>query len=99
MRLEFHPEAREELEAAADFYHARQGGLELRFLDSVDRCLSRILAAPESFRRFDGEIQRALVSVFPYAILFVVSRDRIFVLAVMHCIRPLTGYWKGRAIL
>jgi len=84
MKLEFHPEALAEFEAAADFYHLRQPGLELRFLDSVDRCTSSIKAAPQRFRKFDGEIRRALVSV-----------DRIFVLAVMHCNRE-PGYWKGR---
>ncbi len=31
MKLEFHPEAVAEFEAAADFYHSRQPGLELRF--------------------------------------------------------------------
>jgi len=95
MKLEFHPEALAEFEAAADFYHLRQPGLELRFLDSVDRCTSSIKAAPQRFRTFDGEIRRALVSVFPYAVLFSVSPDRIFVLAVMHCNRE-PGYWKGR---
>jgi plasmid stabilization system protein ParE len=95
MNLEFHPEAAAEFEAAADFYHSRQPGLERRFLDSVERCTTKIKAAPQRFRKFDGEIRRALVSVFPYAILFSVSPDRIFVLAVMHCSRE-PGYWRNR---
>lgn len=95
MKLEFHPEAAEEFEAAADFYHSRQPGLEVRFLDSVERCTSKIKASPQRFRKFDGEVRRALVSVFPYAVLFSASSDRIFVLAVMHCSRE-PGYWRDR---
>jgi hypothetical protein len=54
MNLEFHPEAAAEFEAAADFYHSRQPGLERRFLDSVERCTTKIKAAPQRFRKFDG---------------------------------------------
>ena len=95
MNLEFHPEAAAEFEAAADFYSSRQPGLELRFLDSVDRCMSKIIEAPHRFRKFDGEIRRALVSVFPYAVLFFIKSDKVFVLAVMHCSRE-PGYWQNR---
>ncbi len=95
MKLEFHPEALAEFESAADFYHSRQLGLGSRFLDSVDRCTSKIKADPQRFRKFDKEIRRALVAVFPYAILFFVRSDRIFILAVMHCSRE-PGYWKDR---
>jgi len=41
--------------------------------------------APERFRRFDGEIRRVLVHVFPYAVLYTIGEGVIHIIAVMHC--------------
>jgi len=95
MNYEFHPDALAEFEAAADFYQARQPELEIRFLDAVHSVLRQIGEAPERWRFFDREIRRALVHVFPFAVLYSVERDRIYVIAVMHCSRQ-PGYWKDR---
>jgi len=51
---------------------------------------------PELHRKFDGEIRRVLVRVFPYAVLYSIEEGFIYILAVMHCARE-PGYWRGRA--
>ena len=95
MRYEFHPEALAELEEAADFYAERQQGLGVRYLDAVHSAIRRILEDPSRCRRFDGDIRRYLVHVFPYAMLYTFERDWIYIIAVMHCSRE-PGYWKSR---
>jgi hypothetical protein len=46
MRVEFHPEALEEYDAAAHFYARQQSGLDLRFIASVENALGVILEDP-----------------------------------------------------
>ncbi len=96
MRYGFHPEALAEFEAAADFYSERQSGLELRFIDAVQSAIRRASDSPERWRVFEGEIRRVLVHVFPYAVLYSIEPDCIYIIAVMHCSRK-PGYWKTRA--
>ena len=95
MRFEFHPEALVEFEAAADFYAERQAGLEIRFLDVIYSAIGSACRAPQRWRKCDGEIRRALVHVFPYAVLYSVEDGFLYVIAVMHCSRE-PGYWKSR---
>jgi len=73
MKFVFHPEALFELEAAADFFADRQKGLEIRFIDAVYSAIHRACDAPERWRRFDGDIRRLLVHVFPYAVLYSIE--------------------------
>ncbi len=95
MNYEFHPEALAEYEDAAAYYASCQPGLELRFLEAVQDSIPRVCEAPERWRTFDGEIRRCLVHVFPYAVLYSIEKDFVYILAVMHCARE-PGYWKGR---
>jgi len=46
MRYEFHPDALGELREAAQYYAIREVGLDLRFVDSVEETIGRILEAP-----------------------------------------------------
>jgi len=96
MKYAFHPEALAEFEASADFYSERQTGLEFRFIDAVQSAVRRISDSPERWRIFDGEIRRVLVHVFPYAVLYSIEPDRIYIIAIMHSSRK-PGYWKTRA--
>lgn len=95
MNYEFHPEALTEFEKAADYYCQQQPGLEQRFIDAVLQGIRVIVDAPDTWRVFDGDIRRVLLKVFPYAILYSIEPDRIYIIAVMHCHRK-PGYWKER---
>lgn len=95
MRYEFHPEALAEFEDAAVFYASRQQGLQIRFIDAVETAIRHICDSPERWRRFDGDIHRYLVHVFPYAVLYSIEGDFIYIIGVMHCSRK-PGYWKTR---
>lgn len=55
MRLVSHPEAAEELAAAALWYEERQPGLGNDFLDQFEHTLRRIVAEPERWRKIRGE--------------------------------------------
>jgi toxin ParE1/3/4 len=95
MRYEFHPDALEELKRAAEYYAAREASLGLRFIESVEEALERIVEAPTRWRVIEEDVHRCLTHVFPHGILYTIERDFVLILAVMHCSRE-PGYWKRR---
>lgn len=59
----------------------------------MEDAVRRISAAPTRWRIVEEDIR--LLRVFPYAVLYTIERDRVLVVAVMHCSRK-PGYWKAR---
>jgi len=95
MRVVSHPEADEELRAAALWYDERQPGLGDDFLDQYERTLSRIVARPERWRKVRGDNRKLNFDRFPYAIVYSTSTDTIHTKAVQH-LRRRPFYWKNR---
>ena len=93
--VEFHPEAVAELEASVRFYEQQQSGLGERFLAAIEFALAGVADSPLTWPVLERDVRRRLSRVFPYAILYAVEPDRIFVLAVMHC-HQMPGYWRSR---
>lgn len=80
----FRPIARLELDEAMDWYRQQKEGLHAEFKDAADQMLERIAAAPLRFGPVRGEVRRALLRRFPYAIHFVPEPNAIIVLALFH---------------
>lgn len=97
MKLIFHPEAEEEYNSATEYYAARERGLDLRFVDCVDRTIRLILEDPLRWRRIDGDARRSLTPVFPFAVIYIEKGGCVYVMAVMHTSRQ-PGYWRSRRI-
>jgi hypothetical protein len=95
MRVVSHPEADEELEAAALWYEERQPGLGEIFLDQFENTLRRILSEPERWRKIQGENRKLNFHQFPYSIVYSVSVDALYIKAVMHLHRR-PFYWVSR---
>lgn len=95
MRVVSHPEADEELEAAAHWYEERQPGLGDIFLDQFENALRRILSEPERGRKIQGENRKLNFHQFPHAIVYSVGGDTLYIKAVMHLHRR-PFYWAGR---
>jgi hypothetical protein len=76
MRVVSHPEADEELEAAALWYDERQEGLGEDFLEKFERTLRRILTAPERWSKIRGDNRKLNFQRFPYAIVYSVRTTR-----------------------
>ena len=95
MRYEFHPEALEDYQAAADWYAQRGTALALRFVDAIEDAIRKAAEAPERWRIIEEDVHRCLTRVFPYGILYTIEPEFILVVAVMHCSRE-PGYWRHR---
>jgi toxin ParE2 len=92
----FHPEARAEMRESFEFYEARLGGLGLRFLSAVEQTVERISTHPEAGAPLASEFRKRIVSGFPYNIIYRVSEDYIYLVAVAHHHRR-PGYWRDRS--
>lgn len=95
MRVLRHPEVPQELEAAAIWYEERQRGLGSDFLEEYQATLGRILNEPERWRKIRGDNRKLNFRRFPYAIVYSVHLDAIWLKAVMHLHRR-PFYWLPR---
>lgn len=80
----FRPLARLELDEAMGWYEKQKAGLGVELKEAVDQMLERIAEKPGRFRLMRGEVRRALLRRFPYAIHFLPEPHAIVVLAVFH---------------
>jgi plasmid stabilization system protein ParE len=97
MKLEFHPDAEMELIEAASYYEARVAGLGERLGREVRRTTALLLEHPEVGSKIEPDLRRFALDRFPYTIIYSVSRDVLYVLAVAHQSRR-PGYWRSRTI-
>ncbi|ESS70804.1 plasmid stabilization system [Methyloglobulus morosus KoM1] len=95
MKFYFHPQAREELEQAIQFYKSQQAGLEKRFLEAVDDAITRVCRNPLIYRKIDESARKCRLLHFPYAVIFRLASEQIEIVAIMH-IRRQPDYWKNR---
>ena len=94
--LEFHPLARREADEAHDFYEDVLPGLGLAFADDLEAAIERMSQFPEGHPLISARVRRKLLVRFPYGVLYSVTRDGLFIIAVMHQKRH-PDYWKKRA--
>lgn len=98
--VRFAPESVEELADAAAWYDTQRQGLAQQFLDEIERVLLTIRTRPPSFPRLRDmppglPIRRALLSRFPYGLLFLELAEEIRIVAVAHAKRA-PDYWLNR---
>jgi len=69
------------------WYEEQGKGLGEKFLAAVNAVFDAIERYPEMFSRIHGEVRRAVVSHFPYAVFYRVESKRVVVLTVLHTAR------------
>ncbi len=76
-----------DLGAGFDWYEEQRPGLGEQFLSAVRSTLESIELYPELFISVHGDVRRAIVSRFPFAIFYLVEPRRVVVLRVLHTAR------------
>lgn len=79
-------------------YEGEQPGLGERFSREVTATVASIELTPKRFAKYEGkrlryECRRALLTDFPYLIVYQISNEIIRVIAVAHSSRE-PGYWE-----
>ena len=90
-----HPEVPHELETAALWYEQRQPCLGSDFLEEYRTALAQILSEPERWRKIRGDNRKLNFHRFPYAIVYSIEADALYIKAVMHLHRR-PSYWSRR---
>lgn len=96
MKFTLHPEAEEDLRAAARYYREHAGGSFSRaLLAEFERCVELLLRHPRLGTLWRNDRRRLILQHFPFSIVYSVHDDGIRILAVAHHSRR-PEYWRGR---
>ena len=79
------PEADRDLLEAAEWYEEQQKGLGGKFIDEVEELLGYLETNPLLFPIKYKEVRQAILTRFPYVILFRIESKTVIVLAVFNC--------------
>jgi plasmid stabilization system protein ParE len=95
MRIEFHPEALLELEAAQAWYRERDLLFATAFVAEVVRATTEISNHPDRFPRTRGNERCLVLRRFPFSSIYRIQGNTVFVTAVVHQ-RRRPNYWRTR---
>ena len=88
------PEAKDEFDAAADWYE-QQTGRGVEFVARVRDVLQRISVNPRLHGFVYQDVRKAVVQRFPFIMLYREDQGEILVIAVFHTSRDPT-VWQSR---
>jgi len=95
MKYSFHPSAKIELQKAINYYEECQPGLGLEFAREIYSTIQRIIHFPEAWSKLSKNTRRCLTNRFPYGVIYQITEDEIFIIAIMQLNRE-PDYWKKR---
>lgn len=95
MKYSFHDEAEKELNDAIDYYNECQDGLGFEFVEEVYSSIQNILLFPHAWNPLSPNTRRCMTNRFPYGVIYQITAEEIFIIAVMQLNRE-PGYWKNR---
>ena len=87
--------AKADFDAAVEWYATRSESVALHFAAAVADTVQRVSRDPERFALINGMHRQALVTRFPYRLIFLVDGNMIAVVAIAHHSRR-PGYWRHR---
>jgi toxin ParE1/3/4 len=95
MKLEFHPEAEQELLEAVSYYEAEVPGLGERFDAEIRIASALLLEYPEIGPRIDVALRKLVLDRFPYYLIYSLFSETIYIVAAAHERRK-PDYWQKR---
>jgi plasmid stabilization system protein ParE len=91
----FRPDARAEFDDAADWYEQRRPGLGPVFTEAVQDILDSIAAMPRMHAVVYKDVRKAVVSGYPYIVLYREDQGTLLVVSVFHTSRD-PADWQSR---
>jgi hypothetical protein len=95
-RLTVERGAQTEIAEAAAWYAERRADLREQFLAAVEGALDAVEQNPLQYQIVQDDVRRVLVWPFPYALLYSVWQDMVFVTVCVHTSRD-PEYWQTRS--
>lgn len=95
MTVRFAEAARREFRDAALYYEDQRQGLGTEFTNAIHEAIDEILAFPKAFARIEAEVRKCAARRFPYAVIYSLEGEEVWIVAIMHQHRD-PEYWKER---
>jgi len=95
VRTIHHALAHQELVEAYEWYESEQEGLGKEFSREIYVVLEELAEHPLRYPIIYPRARRRVIKRFPYAIIYEIKPDHIFIVAIMHTSRS-PGYWRSR---
>lgn len=95
LSLRLLPEARAEFDEAADWYEQKKAGLGIDFVAKVREVFDRIRTNPRLHQKVHQGVRKAVVSRFPFIVLYQEDNDEVIVISAFHTSRD-PSIWQGR---
>lgn len=96
MIYSLHPGAETDLREAAEFYKQRAGTILSRaLLEEFDHAVNILLQHPKLGAPWRHNTRMHVLKRFPYSLIYKVSDEVLFIVAVAHQSRR-PGYWSKR---
>jgi plasmid stabilization system protein ParE len=92
--IRYRPPVASDVEEIVAWYESRKEGLGLEF-DELDHVLNRAANRPLQFPVVYKSVRRALLRRFPYSVYFLIGRDGIEAVAILHQRRH-PNEWRSR---
>jgi plasmid stabilization system protein ParE len=89
------PNAEADAMDAANWYNLKRDGLGNEFLLALEAKINVIGRNPLQFTVVYKDVRRALTERFPFGIFYIIEKDTIYVLAIIHTSRS-PKVWKKR---
>ncbi|MGQ9688290.1 MAG: type II toxin-antitoxin system RelE/ParE family toxin [Desulfobaccales bacterium] len=94
-KIDFHPAALEEAEAARDWYAERSPAVAGACIRELFHAVEHVAAAPERWPRFSRDTRGYLFPKFLFSLIYRAGPKSILIVAVAHTKRR-PGYWQNR---
>ena len=82
--VRYKPAAAAEVANAIAWYAEPEIDQAASFVRELERTEAHLMSRPELYQRVEGDIRRAVLRRFPYALFYVIENDLVIVLACMH---------------
>jgi plasmid stabilization system protein ParE len=93
--LDFRLKARLDIAEAVGWYSERGKSLGADFARTIEDTLTAIADNPHQYQRIRGEVRRAVLTRFPYSLLYTCSDDAIVVMRCFHHRRNPRRWMEG----
>ena len=70
MNYSFHPQAKQELVGAINYYNECGSGLGYIFMEEVQASIDRIIRHPKAWSKLSKNTRRCLTRRFPYGVIY-----------------------------
>jgi len=83
------------MDEAIRYYDHQLPGLGFRFFQEAEAAISRIKFIPDAWTKIGEQTRRCILKGFPYALLYIIAPEEIFITAVANLHRD-PDHYKNR---